>query len=142
LTGLAYLLDTSIIAEMVRNPTGRAAQRARQCQEQICTSIIVACELRYLCARQTAPDMLRKVESMLNEIEILPLESPADVDYGVLRAELDSAGQVIDAHDLLIAVHAHSLKLTLVTAQLQAFSQIRGLLVENWSVFRFIGSPA
>ena len=128
-----YLLDTNIISDMVRNPVGRAVQHLRKVGDgNICTSIIVACELRYGCAKKGSPKLLAKVEDLLATIPVLPLEIPADGEYGGIRAELEAARQNNRLNDLLIAAHSYTLGTTLVTANLGEFSRIRGLKVENW----------
>lgn len=128
-----YLLDTNIISDMVRNPAGQAARRLQNVGDgNICTSIIVACELRYGCAKKGSVKLLAKVEDVLATIPVLPLEIPADGEYGGIRAELEVAGQIIGHNDLLIAAHAYTLGTTLVTANVGEFSRIRGLKVENW----------
>jgi len=132
LTVPRYMLDTNIISDMVKNPRGLAAQRARAHQDQLCTSIIVASELRYGCAKKGSPELLRKVEDILDEIGVLALDVPADGDYGGRRSELEAAGKPIGGNDLFIAAHAYSLRLTLVTANVREFSRVRGLNVENW----------
>ena len=71
---------------------------------------------------------------MLGTIPVLPLDVPVDAGYGVIRAELELAGQIIGLNDLLIAAHAQALHLTLVTDNTREFSRIRGLDVENWLV--------
>lgn len=76
--------------------------------------------------------MLARVQDILRTIPILPLDIPADIEYGSIRAELEAAGQPIGMNDLLIAAHAHSLSFTLVTDNTQEFCRIRGLKVENW----------
>lgn len=63
---------------------------------------------------------------------MLPLDIPADADYGAIRAELEAAGQPIGMNDLLIAAHAQALGLTLVTDNTREFSRIPGLKLENW----------
>lgn len=128
-----YLLDTNIISDMVRNPAGQAARRLQNVGDgNICTSIIVACELRYGCAKKGSPKLLAKVEAVLATIPVLPLEIPADGEYGGIRAKLEAEGQIIGHNDLLIAAHAYTLGTTLVTANVGEFSRIRGLKVENW----------
>ncbi len=128
-----YLLDTNIINDMVRNPAGQAVRRLQKVGDgNICTSIIVACELRYGCAKKGSAKLLAKVEDVLATIPVLPLEIPADDEYGGIRAELEAAGQIIGHNDLLIAAHAYTLGTTLVTANVGEFSRIRGLKVENW----------
>jgi len=96
------------------------------------TNIIVAAELRYGCAKKQSPKLTQKVEHLLATIPVLPLEIPADAEYGSIRAELEAPGQTIGMNDLLIAAQAHSLNLTLVSDNLREFSRISGLKVENW----------
>ena len=126
------MLDTSIVSEMIRNPAGRAAQRARAAAESVCVSVIVAAELRYGCARKGSPKLLRRVEEFLAEVPVLPFDVPADSVYGGIRAELEAAGRPIGSNDLLIAAHACALAATVVTANVGEFRRIRGLNVENW----------
>jgi tRNA(fMet)-specific endonuclease VapC len=126
------MLDTNIVSEMIRNPTGPAAQRARAAAESVCVSVIVAAELRYGCARKGSPLLLRRVDAFLAEVPVLPFDVPADSVYGGIRAELEAAGRPIGSNDLLIAAHACALAATVVTANVCEFRRIRGLNVENW----------
>ncbi|NHN86524.1 PIN domain-containing protein [Acetobacter musti] len=129
----AYLLDTNIISDLVRNPSGAAAQRIEHLDPgDLCTSIIVAAELRYGCAKKGSLKLLTRVESVLAFVPVLPFDIPADGEYGGIRAELEAAGQIIGMNDLLIAAHAYTLKATLVTNNTREFGRIRGLTVENW----------
>jgi len=127
-----YLLDTNIISDMIKNPLGAAAKRARLDQDKLCTSIIVASELRYACAKKGSAALSRKVEDLLAEISVLSFDSPADRHYGRLRAALEASGQPIGGNDLFIAAHAHGLGLTLVTGNVREFSRVPGLRVETW----------
>lgn len=128
-----YMLDTNIISDLIRNPQGRAAKRiAKVGEDKICTSIIVATELRYGCAKSGSKRLLKAVEDLLGEIDVLPFDTPADTDYGGIRSELEAAGKLIGANDLLIAAHAYATGATIVTANTDEFRRIRGLKVENW----------
>lgn len=128
-----YLLDTNIISDLVRNPQGKAAERiAIVGESSICTSIIVAAELRYGCAKSGSKRLLKAVEDLLGEIAVLPFEVPADLDYGRIRSELEVAGTPIGSNDLLIAAHARATGATVVTANDGEFRRVRGLKVENW----------
>lgn len=128
-----YLLDTNVISDIIRNPFGPAAERIEQVgAKAVCTSIVVAAELRYGCAKKGSAKLLEKVESVLRTLPVLPLDSPVDTHYGGIRAELEVAGQPIGANDLLIAAHARALGLTLVTGNTKEFQRIGGLKVENW----------
>jgi tRNA(fMet)-specific endonuclease VapC len=127
------MLDTNIISDLIRNPQGKAAKRvAKVGEDNICTSIIVAAELRYGCAKSGSERLLKAVEGLLVEIDVLPFDVPADTDYGRIRAELEAAGKPIGSNDLLIAAHAYATGATIVTANTDEFNRIRGLKVENW----------
>ncbi|CAM5286117.1 type II toxin-antitoxin system VapC family toxin [uncultured Sphingorhabdus sp.] len=128
-----YLLDTNIISDLVKNPQGKAARRvAKVGEDNVCTSIIVAAELRYGCAKSGSKRLLKAVEDILGEIAVLPFDIPADTEYGGIRSELEAAGKPIGANDLLIAAHAYATGATIVTANVGEFTRIRGLKVENW----------
>ena len=99
-----YMLDTNIISDLVRNPQGRAAKRIAEVgEDNICTSIIVAAELRYRCVKSASKRLLKAVEDLLGEINVLPFDVPADAEYGGIRSELEAAGKPIGSNDLLIA---------------------------------------
>lgn len=130
---MRHLLDTNIVSDLVRNPHGRVAQHIRKIGEaQVCTSIIVAAELRYGAAKKQSPRLTSQLEAVLGALEIVPFESPADATYGLLRAQLERAGRPIGANDLLIAAQALTLHYTVVTDNEREFAQIEGLRRENW----------
>ncbi len=86
-----YLLDTNILSDLIRHPQGKAARQiAKVGEDSICTSIIVAAELRYGCAKSGSAKSRKAVDDLLGEIEVLPLELPPDADYGAIRAALKS----------------------------------------------------
>ena len=128
-----YLLDTNILSDLVRNPSGRIADRIAEIGDrQICTSVIVAAELRYGAAKKGSRQLTRQVAIVLGSLDILGLEAPADVTYGELRARLEQAGNLIGPYALLIAAHALSLGLTPVSDNEREFSRVHGLSIENW----------
>src|SRR6202047_2382503 len=89
-----YMLDTNIISDLIRNPQGKAAKRIAKVGEgNICTSIIVAAELRYGCAKSGSERLLKAVEDLLEEISVLPFDVPADAEYGGIRAGAGGAGK-------------------------------------------------
>lgn len=128
-----YLLDTNILSDLIKNPHGKAANRiAKVGEDQICTNIIVAAEMRYGCARSGSRRLIEAVEELLSEIDILPFDVPADATYGMIRSALEASGKPIGGNDLLIAAHAQAIAATIVTANEGGFKRIRGLTVENW----------
>src|ERR1700687_4952390 len=104
---MRYLLDTNIVSDIVRNPQGKVAQRIRAVGEtQVCTSIIVAAELRYGAAKKGSVRLTAQLDTVWAAVEILPFDAPADVVYGQLRSNLERIGQPIGGNDLLLAAHA------------------------------------
>ena len=130
---MRYLLDTNIIASLVRDPRGPAAQRIREVGEtRVCTSIIVAAELRYGAAKRGSARLSAQLETVLDALDVLPFEAPADAVYGRLRARLERAGRPIGGNDLLIAAQAVALGHTIVTDNEREFARIDDLPGENW----------
>ena len=128
-----FLLDTNIVSDLVRNPRGRIAARIAEVGEtSVCTSIIVAAELRYGAAKRASSRLSVQLEAVLGAIDVLAFELPADAAYGELRARLERIGKPIGANDLLIAAQALALGHTIVTDNEREFSRIEELSVENW----------
>lgn len=128
-----YLLDTNILSDLVRNPQGRIAQKiATVGEDAICTSIIVAAELRFGAAKRDSERLAHQLERILAAIDVQSFEAPADAAYADLRAQLESAGLPIGGNDMLIAAHALSTSRIVVTDNEREFSRISGLQVENW----------
>ena len=101
-------------------------------EDAICSSIVVACELRYGAAKKGSAPLTERVEQILALLPILPLEPEADRAYGTLRAQLEQAGNPIGPNDLLIASQALANKLVLVTDNVGEFGRVPRLVVENW----------
>jgi tRNA(fMet)-specific endonuclease VapC len=118
---MRYLLDTNIVSDLVRNPQGKVARHVRAVGEKhVCTSIIVAAELRYGADKKRAdkkgsPRLSSQLEAVLAALEVSPFEAPADATYGLLRTRLEQAGTPIGANDLLIAAQALALGYVIVT---------------------------
>jgi tRNA(fMet)-specific endonuclease VapC len=130
---MRYLLDTNIVSDLLRNPAGKIARRLERVGESaVCTSIIVAAELRYGAAKKGSPKLSARLEAVLSVLEILPFEIPADTIYGALRIRLEKSGQPIGTNDMLIASHAMMLGYTLVSDNEREFSRIKELKQENW----------
>lgn len=128
-----YLLDTNILSDAIRAPKGRVAQRIRYVGPGVaCTSIIVAAELRYGAAKRRSRRLTVRVTDLLDTLQVIPFEPPADIAYGDLRTHLEQAGTPIGTSDMLIAAHALSLGLTLVTDNEREFARVSGLRIENW----------
>jgi len=128
-----YLLDTNILSNVIRDPKGRVARRVeRAAPDDNCTSIIVAAELRFGAVKSGSRRLSTRVAELLDRLDVVPFDAPADFAYAELRTRLERAGRPIGANDLLIAAHALALDLTLVTDNEREFSRIPDLRFENW----------
>jgi tRNA(fMet)-specific endonuclease VapC len=128
-----FLLDTNILSDLVRHPRGRIFDRIKEVGEQnICTSVVVAAELRYGAAKKDSSRLTMQLEAVLDAVDVLALEQPVDAVYGELRARLERTGQSIGGSDLIIAAQALALGHTMVTDNEREFSRIIDLRVENW----------
>ncbi len=127
------MLDTNVISDLIRDPMGKVADRLElEGESSVCSSIIVASELRYGVAKSGSKELSLRVDAALSAIDILPFDVPADNEYGALRAKLAEKETTIGPNDLLIAAHALSLGLSLVTDNVREFNRVRGLSVVNW----------
>ncbi len=130
---LRYLLDTNIISELVRRPRGQVASRiAKVGEDSICTSIVVAAELRCGAEKSASKQLSERFDLLMSALEVLSPEPPADRCYGELRNHLTRQGTPIGPNDLLIAAHALAAGLTLVTANTREFARVPSLRIENW----------
>jgi tRNA(fMet)-specific endonuclease VapC len=131
---IRYLLDSNTISALARegHDSAIASKVAQVGQDAVCTSIIVAAELRFGIEKSGSTRIARRVEAALSVITILPFESPADAAYGAIRWALERVGQPIGQRDLLIAAHAVALDLIVVTDNVGEFGRVPGLTVENW----------
>jgi tRNA(fMet)-specific endonuclease VapC len=130
---MRYLLDTNIVSDLIRNPHGVVSTHIRAVgEDSVCTSIVVAAELRYGAAKRGSEQLTARLEAILGRLDVLPLEAPADAVYGRLRARLERRGRPIGGNDLLIAAQALALSHTLVTGNEREFARVEGLAMENW----------
>jgi tRNA(fMet)-specific endonuclease VapC len=100
--------------------------------DEVCTSIVVACELRYGALRRGSPTLTRKVDELLDSLLVLPFDAEADRHYADIRTTLEQAGRLIGANDLFIAAHARAQGATLVTHNMCEFERVAGLKLEDW----------
>lgn len=101
-------------------------------QAAFCTSIVVACEIRYGATKKSSARLTEKVETLLGQLTVLALDTGVDEHYANLRCDLERCGQTIGSNDQFIAAQALALDLTLVTHNVREFSRVPGLRLENW----------
>jgi len=130
---MRYLLDTNTVSDLIRNPQGRVATYIKKVGEKrVCTSIIVAAELRYGATKKGSARLTNQLEAVLGVLEVVPFVAPVDATYGLIRTRLEQAGRPIGGNDLLLAAQAITLGYTLVTGNEKEFARVDGLSRENW----------
>lgn len=98
-------------------------------------STVTVSELHHGVERSAAPGTNRlAVESLLAQTEVLDFSTAAAIHTGEIRAALSRAGQPIGNYDAMIAGHARSAGLTVVTNNRRELDRVPGLLVEDWTV--------
>ncbi len=131
-----YFMDTNIISHMMVNGDGAAARRAvevltEQPDIELCTSVVVQCELLYGLRKRPSPRLQRAYELQMLGIKVVPLDEADAAIYGTLRHTLESNGTPLGPNDLLIAAQAIRCDATLVSAD-AAFARVPGLKLQNW----------
>jgi tRNA(fMet)-specific endonuclease VapC len=130
---MRYLLDANAISALVADPRGAVARRLEKVGERnVVTSIVVSAEVEFGVKKKRSPELARKVRNVMRRLFIAPLAAPADERYAALRLDLERRGRLIGPNDMLIAAHAMALDAVLVTDNMQEFSRVRGLKLENW----------
>ncbi len=128
-----HLLDTNILSDLIRRPAGPAAQRIMAMPPaDLCTSIIVAAELRYGAERRGSVRLTNTIETILLRLSIRAFDAPADTHYAAIRTMLEREGKPIGQNDLLIAAQCLAIDAVLVTDNESEFRRVAGLKVENW----------
>ncbi len=132
-----YLLDTNILIEFMCGTPSVVSKIIQIGFDKCCTSVLSMHELYYGAynakkrSEKCFQQEMNRIERLLTKLTVLPLETMGDV-YGNIKYSLEKKGQMIDEFDMMIAGHAISEGLTVVTNNLKHFDRIPGLKVENW----------
>ena len=131
---MKYLLDTNIIAYIInKRPPEVISKFLSLSKDEIFVSSIVVAELWYGVAKSHKKEQNKTaLEEFLAPLTILYFDFTAAKFYGLIRADLEAKGLIIGSNDILIAAHALSLGLTLVTNNTKEFARVNGLKLENW----------
>jgi tRNA(fMet)-specific endonuclease VapC len=130
---LRYMLDTDICIFILRNRPAELRLRFRRFENEVCVSAITVGELFYGVERSARRlENRRAVEAFIGNLPVLPFPTRGAAHFAQLRAELTRAGMTCGPYDMLIAGHARSEDLTVVTNNVREFRRIPGLQVENW----------
>ncbi|MEA3061154.1 MAG: tRNA(fMet)-specific endonuclease VapC [Sphingomonadales bacterium] len=130
---LRYMLDTTLCVRVLRDRPAGVRQRFNDNAEALSISTIVLMELLHGAAKSARPAVNRRaVEDFAGRLEVLPFDEPAADHAADIRADLERKGTPIGAYDLMIAGHARSRGLAVVTGNLGEFKRVDGLRCEDW----------
>lgn len=127
------MLDTNLCIRVLRDRPQGLRVRFNAEADALCISTVVLAELLYGAGKSAKPiDNRHEVERFAARLEVLPFDADAAAHAAESRVALEQLGQMIGAYDLLIAGHARSRGLVVVTANLGEFSRVDGLRCEDW----------
>jgi len=130
---LKYMLDTNMVIYTIKNRPGQVREAFKKHEGQMCISSVTWGELIYGTEKSSQPERnLADIEGLVARLEILDFGDQAAVHFGQLRVELYRQGKPIGPYDMMIAGHARSMGLILVTNNLKEFERVPGLRLENW----------
>lgn len=130
---LKYMLDTSICIFTIKNKPEKVREAFNRQHGRLCISSVTLMELIYGAEKSAAPERnLSVIEGFVARLEVLAYDYEAAIHSGQLRAELAWAGTPIGPYDQLIAGHARSQGLVLVTNNVREFERVPGLRIEDW----------
>jgi len=131
---MAFLLDTNACIDYLTARYQKVVARIQgSSPEDLFLSVVVVAELRYGAdhsARRRTNHA--RIDALIEEIEPLDFDLRAAATYGRVRAQLEAGGTPIGPNDMLIAAHALSRGLTVITDNTEEFGRVKGLKVENW----------
>lgn len=132
---MKYLLDTNICVFVIRQKSSLVTERMRQFGiGDIGISTITLAELRFGADKSNDPPKNHSaLDLFLVPLEVAVFDSGAADEYGGVRSQLERRGVPIGALDNMIAAHALSLNVTLVTNNIREFSRIERLMIEDWT---------
>jgi tRNA(fMet)-specific endonuclease VapC len=130
---LRYMLDTNLCIRVLRDRPQSVRERFNAEADGLCISTIILTELLHGAAKSDRPALNRsKVEQFAARMEVLPFGPEAAGHAADIRANLERKGTPIGGYDVLIAGHARSKGLVVVTGNLAEFSRVEGLRSEDW----------
>lgn len=128
-----YMLDTDISSYIIKRRPATLVEKFEKYAEILNVSVITAAELRFGVETAGRPKLSDLVEAYLERLAILDWTNDVTIHYARIRSQLERSGKPVGNMDLLIASHAVSQGMTLVTNNVRHFSSVPGLEVEVWS---------
>ena len=132
---MLYMLDTNICIYLIKRRSDELLKRMRVFRTgEIGVSVVTVAELQYGVSKsQNKERNQAALETFLLPLDIADFSFTVTVAYGDIRAQLERQGQPIGPLDTMIAAHALSLDVPLVTNNAREFERVKGLRVEDWT---------
>ncbi len=132
---MMFMLDTAICIYTIKRKPVQVLKRLEMLQAgMVLISAITFAELMNGAKKSShVNDNIRRLNALSEIIDVIPFDKDAAVSYGDIRSDLEKKGMIIGGNDLLIAAHALSKDLTLVTNNVREFSRVDALKIENWA---------
>lgn len=132
---MQYMLDTNICIYLIKRRSDELLNRMRVFRTgEIGVSVVTVAELQYGVSKsQNKERNQAALEAFLLPLDIADFSFTVTVTYGDIRAQLERRGQPIGPLDTMIAAHALSLDVPLVTNNTREFERVKGLRVEDWT---------
>ena len=128
------MLDTNIVIYTIKNKPDIVREAFIKHHGQMCITTVTLMELIYGAEKSAKPERnLREIEGFSARLDVLPYDNSAAIHTGQIRAELAKAGKPIGPYDQMIAGHARSQGLELVTNNEKEFERVKGLRLKNWA---------
>ena len=130
---LRYLLDANLCIRVLRDRTPSLRDRFNREADGLAISTIILTELLHGAAKSARPDANRReVANFAARLEVLPYDAAAAHHAADIRAALERQGRSIGSYDVLIAGHARSKGLVVVTGDRGELDRVDGLRCEDW----------
>ncbi len=131
---IKYMLDTDICSYIMRERPIQVLKRFDTLKmDQFCLSIVTYAEFIYGIQRSTNPEKHQSVvDQFITHVDVLSWNRSAAEHYGQIRADLGAQGNTIGNMDMMIAAHARSQDMVLVTNNEKHFQRVFALTIENW----------
>jgi tRNA(fMet)-specific endonuclease VapC len=126
------MLDADTVSYAIRGAGQVAARLLQHRPSELCISSITLAELKFGAEAKRSQKLRRAIRSFVAEVAVAPFDGAAADRFALVAAALARRGEPIGAFDTLVAAHALSLGLAVVTNNTRHFSRVPGLTAENW----------
>jgi tRNA(fMet)-specific endonuclease VapC len=128
-----FMLDADTVSYAIRGRGRVAAELLRHRPSELCLSSITLAEIQFGAEAKRSQKLRHAIRNFVKDMQVLPFDEPAAVRFAVVAAALGHKGTPIGSFDTLVAAHALSLGLTVITNNTKHFSRVPGLKLENWA---------